>query len=80
MTKKNQSKTNLLQLLDCESQQPNWLYNSSLIVFSLTFNVGFNVLIHSASMIFLFALLSQLPLSILKSSYHKWVTFTSMFW
>ena len=48
MTKKNQSKTNLYNCLIVKSQQPNQLYNSSLIVFSLTFKVGFNVLIHSA--------------------------------
>ena len=57
MTKKNQSKSNLYNYLIVKSQQLNQLYNSSLIDFSLTFNVGFNVLIYSASLIFLFTLL-----------------------
>ena len=57
MTKKNQSKSNLYNCLIVKSQQLNQLYNSSLIDFSLTFNVGFNVLIYSASLIFLFTLL-----------------------
>ena len=34
--------------------QLNQLYNSRLIDFSLTFKVGFNVLIYSALLIFLF--------------------------
>ena len=57
MTKKNQSKSNLYNCLIVKSQQLNQLYNSSLIDFPLTFNVGFSVLIYSASLIFLFTLL-----------------------
>ena len=67
MTKKNQSKSNLYNCLIVKSQQLNQLYNSSLIDFSLTFNVGFNALIYSASLIFLFTLLLLLLLRILKS-------------
>ena len=47
----------------------------SLVDISLTFDVGFNVLIYSASLIFLSILLSQLLLRILKSSFHTWVDF-----
>ena len=55
MTKKNQSKSNLYNCLIVKSL--NQLYNSSLIDFPLTFNVGFNALIYSASLIYLSALL-----------------------
>ena len=40
MTKNSQSKSNLHNFLIAKSQQLNQLYNSSLIDFSLTFNVG----------------------------------------
>ena len=78
MTKKRQSKSNLYNCFIVKSQQLNQLYNSSRIDFSLTFNVGFNVLIYSASLIFLFMLLLQLPLRILKSSFHTWVCWLSL--
>ena len=55
--KENQSKSNLYNCLIVKSQQLNQLYNASLIDSSLTFNVGFNVLIKSASLIFLLILL-----------------------
>ena len=48
MTQKNKSKPNLYNCLIVKSQQLNQLHNSSLIDFSLTFNVGFNGLIYSA--------------------------------
>ena len=57
MTKKSQSRSNLYNCLIEKSQQLNQLYNSNLIDFPLTFNVGFNALVYSASLIFLLILL-----------------------
>ena len=55
--KEKSIKSNLCKCLIVKSQQLNQLYNSSLTDFSLTFNVDLNVLIYSASLIFLFILL-----------------------
>ena len=55
--REDQSKFDLYNSLIVKSQQLNQLYNASLIDSSLTFNVGFNVLIYSASLIFLLILL-----------------------
>ena len=54
--KKNHLKFNLNNCLIVKSQQLNELYSSSLIDFSLTINVDFNVIVCSASLIFLFRL------------------------
>ena len=54
--KKNHLKLNLNNCLIVKSQQLNELYSSSLIDFSLTINVDFNVIVCSASLIFLFRL------------------------
>ena len=51
--KEKSMKVEFVQQLNCEIKL-NQLYNSSLIDFSLTFNVGLNILIYRASLIFLF--------------------------
>ena len=51
--KEKSVKVEFVQQLNCEIKL-NQLYNSSLIDFSLTFNVGLNILIYRASLIFLF--------------------------
>ena len=51
--KEKSIKVEFVQQLNCEIKL-NQLYNSSLIDFSLTFNVGLNILIYRASLIFLF--------------------------
>ena len=52
--KEKSIKVEFVQQLNCEITATNQLYNSSLIDFSLTFNVGLNILIYRASLTFLF--------------------------
>ena len=55
--KKNQRKSNFFKCLIAKLQPLNQLYNPSPIEFFSIFNVSFNALIYSASLIFLFTLL-----------------------
>ena len=71
MARKNQSTSNLYNFVIGKPDQLNQFDNLSIIRFALKFNVGFNVLISRASLIFLLVL----PFK----SYVGALTFTSVF-